>query len=195
MKKILSMIIAAAMLLTLAACGGTGTPGATVRTLCEGMKDFDYKKIAGIIEESDESAFAEIEEDSLFSALSKYLKEWASAIKYQIGKAEVSGDTATVKVDFAYTDASDVMTLAVVNYVRQGLSMAVSGASEDEMIALLVSCFESAAQTVSPGTAEKSVTLTLVKKDASWKIKDAPDEIADTLTSNMISAVQNAFTN
>ena len=57
MKKILSMIIAAAMLLTLAACGGTGTPRATVRTLCEGMKDFDYKKIAGTIEESDESAF------------------------------------------------------------------------------------------------------------------------------------------
>ncbi len=195
MKKILSMIIAAAMLLMLAACGGTGTPRATVRTLCEGMKDFDYKKIAGIIEEGDESAFAEIEEDSLFSALSKYLKEWASAMKYKIGKAEVSGDTATVKVDFTYTDASDVMTLAVVNYVRQGLSMAVSGASEDEMIALLVSCFESAAQTVSPGTAEKSVTLTLVKKDASWKIKDAPDEIADILTSNMISAVQNAFTN
>ncbi len=195
MKKILSMIIAAAMLLMLAACGGTGTPRATVRTLCEGMKDFDYKKIAGIIEEGDESAFAEIEEDSLFSALSKYLKEWASAMKYKIGKAEVSGDTATVKVDFTYTDASDIMTLAVVNYVRQGLSLAVGGASEDEMTALLVSCFESAAQTVSPGTAEKSVTLTLVKKDASWKIKDAPDEIADILTSNMISAVQNAFTN
>ena len=195
MKKILSMIIAAAMLLTIAACGGTGTPRATVRTLCEGMKDFDYKKIAGLIEEGDESAFAEIEEDSLFSALSKYLKEWASAMKYKIGKAEVDGDTATVKVDFTYTDASDIMTIAIVNYVRQGLAMAVSGASEDEMTALLVSCFESAAQAASPGTAEKSVMLTLVKKDASWKIKDAPHEIADILTSNMISAVQNAFTN
>ena len=193
MKKIISIVITITMVVMLTACGGTNSPEATVKTFCEGMKKFDSKKISSTVAGSNEDAFAKIDENSTLKSLMKQLKEWASKMKYTIGKAEIDGDTAKVKVDFQYTDASAVMTVAMADYMSKALAMALSGASEDSVKTLLVSCLESAAKTTDTSIAEETVTLKLIKQDSSWKITDVPEELINVFTANIVGAITKAF--
>ena len=53
--------------------------------------------------------------------------ETASGITYKIGDTNINGDSATVKVDFKYGDASDIMTSALGGLMKKALELVKQG--------------------------------------------------------------------
>ena len=190
--RCLAVILALVMLAaSLAACGaGKGSPSSTVKTLFEGIKKFDEEKIKScLLDPGDSDGLKDLESNETLKSLMKYMKEWASKLKYGVEDEKVEGDSASVTVKCEYTDASSVMTAAISNYMKKGAALALSGATEEKLASLFGECFEEASKNAAVDKAESTVTLDLVRSGSDWKIKDLPGEVADIMTSRAISAM------
>ncbi len=192
MKKILALVLAAALVLGLAACGGKAPgPEGTVDTFCGAMKAFDLEKMRECVI-SDEDIMAEIEgeEDEMTALFMDRMKEWAGKMTYQAEEPELDGDSATVKVKFTYTDASPVFGEVLKEYFMQALAMAFSGASEEEMGQLFEKILTEQLEKTAVSTAEETVNFACTKAEDGWKINEVPDEAVNVLTSNIKKAFE-----
>lgn len=192
MKKILCLILVFVLLFSLASCGSG--PSATVKKLCEGLRSYDFDKIEECVETVHEgSNLRSLESDPTTSKLMEYFKKWASGITYKIGDTNINGDSATVKVDFKYGDASDIMTSALGGLMKKALELAMKGEtpSEDDVINMLLECIDEAEKTTKLGEKEATVTFELVKQGSDWKVTGPNQELLPIFTSHALDAMRN----
>ena len=195
MKKVLCVIIALVLILSLAACGGfkKGTPEATVDTLMSAIKVLDVEKIQSVMANSVDPS--EIGLDSVPEALMKQVKAWLSKMTYKIGTSTVNGESAEVPVDIKYIDASPVIKAALTEYMTQAVSMALSGkeVTEEAMAQLLSDIIEDKVKTEKTETAEASINIKLTKTGDDWKVSDISEEIVNVILSNMLKSIEEVF--
>lgn len=143
----------------------------------------------------DDSFSEETEGDALNSEqFLEYLKQNASQMTYVIGTASVDGDHATVPVTFTYVDASGVMEETLADYIAQAISLAFSGASDEEIEALMVDIFADKSASVETGTETVDVVFPCEKVDGTWKISkmdsETEDALVQILTCNIIAVFE-----
>lgn len=94
MKKFLSVFLAALMLLSLCACG-TQKAEKTMRTFCDGMKEYDFEKMQACLVPSAGSIQAKIGEmeggEEAAALLYAKMKEWAAKMTYEIVSVNEEG--------------------------------------------------------------------------------------------------------
>ncbi len=195
MKKLLAVILALTLALSFAACGGAGknTPEGVISGFCECLKTLDVKKMQTYLKDPAEES--ELGLNEVPKEFMDILKTWAKDLKYKVGKAETNGDNAKVKVDFTYTDATDIFKAALSSYISKAMAEALSGneVSEERMTELLIECIKEAQKTTKAKTADLSMDFTLEKVDGNWKISSFADELADMILSNMLEAFGGLF--
>ncbi len=194
MKKLISIILALALVLALAGCGGGGngeTPEGTVKTFCEGLKAYDFKKVAGTIKGGDpgdlDDAGANMPEGFM-----KYLKDWAGKLKYKIGEVKADGNTATVTLTLTYTDASELMAAAVKDTLQEAIKAAMSGdVSQEKMMSIMMECIDKAVKEHKTAEGTLTATFKLEKTADGWKITDIPPSVATAATFNIMGVFNN----
>ena len=193
MKKLLCVMIAALMVLSLAACGGSSakasTPEKTVGELMEAIKTLDTEKIASISASGTIkiSGFEEIPDSTL-----EVLKSWASKLSYSIENVETNEISSTVKVAIKHADSTPVIKLAIDDYIQKVVSMTLSGEAydQDKLVSMLYESIDEMAAKTETDTAETEAEVGLVLKDGTWMIDTLSSEFTDVATSNMITAAQ-----
>ncbi len=204
LKKFLAIIIVLALGLGLAACGGGKTaasskpqPEDAVIRLCEAIKSFDPEAVDACVEGDNGAAQTVAELGNIEAGLLAVMKKGASALSYDVGKATVSGDTATVPVRIEYTDASHSVSAVMDAYVEaiwdilessEDLSDATKKISDD----LFDQAIDERWDTVKNDRKTFDINLQLHQKDEDWLLNDLPPELVLALTSNVGGAI-NAY--
>ena len=194
MKKSISIILALALVLALAGCGGGGnseTPEGTVKTFCEGLKAYDFKKVAGTIKGGDPGDLDDAGAN-MPDGFMKYLKDWAGKLKYKIGEVKADGNTATVTLTLTYTDASELMAAAVKDTLQEAIKAAMSGdVSQEKMMSIMMECIDKAVKEHKTAEGTLTATLELEKTADGWKITDIPPSVATAATFNIMGVFNN----
>ena len=192
MKRILALLLAAALIFGLAACKSGPKPEDTVKKFFDAMKAYDFEAMQACVDgEFDPEEMISTEEDDP-TGLFEYLKGNAANITYKTGTVEITDKTAKVPVTVEYTDATDVISQTFADYFTALFSMLFSNSSEEEVEKALTDALQKAIAEKETGIATKEMTLDMVLAGEEWKLAEMPkDEIADILTSNMISALEN----
>ena len=126
MKKVISLMLALVLALSLTACGGKAGPEGVVGQFCKGLQELDEKAIAQCFENGDDLELSDLEDvdsdDAVTQKIMDFMKSCAGRLKYQVGEATVDGDTATVPVEFTYVNAGSLMKEILTEYIsRHGL--------------------------------------------------------------------------
>ena len=194
MKKLLSIVLALALVLGLASCGGP-KPEDTVKTFCESMKNYDEAGMKACLadQEDADSLDKDISDVSLGEdALSEKMKENALEISYKIGKSSVSGDTASVPVEFEFNDISDVMTDVMTDIFAKMFELMFSDDpnAEDEFNAYSEQVVSEKFAAAEFSKATTTVNFSMKKVGEEWKVADLDEEIVNVLTGNMLKAFE-----
>lgn len=193
-KKLLAIMLIAAMLFVLAGCAEKAKAEDTVKEFCEAMKAFDLEKISSLVSDRkafDESEYADMLGDGAneVAFLLDYLKENAAKMEYEIVNAREDGEKGIVSARFQYVDASDVVSNALTDYISKAIGLVFSGASEEELKEGLEDSFKESIKTTDAGEVEAEVEFSLTKTDGKWMIDKAPVETASVMLSNIDKAM------
>ena len=93
MKKVISLMLALVLALSLTACGGKAGPEGVVGQFCKGLQELDEKAIAQCFENGDDLDLSELEDvdsdDAVAQKIMDFMKSCAGRLKYQVGEATV----------------------------------------------------------------------------------------------------------
>ena len=111
MKKFLSVVCMAAMLIIMAVCAARSTPEDTVSAFCTAAKSYDFKTMRHCMDDSG-MYLPDVEElksiNGAVQQVLEFMQEHAETIVFEIATAEIDGEEATICVDFTYTDCAPV---------------------------------------------------------------------------------------
>ena len=186
MKKLLCVLLVAALALSLASCGGS-KPEDAVKGFLECVKKWDFEGANEYVysgDDADLSAF----DDEQYAYLTQIYKEQAAKIEYELGEAQIDGDAATVPVSVTYTDGSEFMSTVFQDVIQQALVLGDSfEGSFDELMEDAVNANK---ELLEGKTASSELVFELIKDDGKWKISNADSEaLANIITANMMTAL------
>lgn len=207
MKKLCALALALLLTMSLAACGGgnESKPETVVTEFCEALKALDGEKanacLAAPLPEGSFSDEAALPEDiPNAQAIVDQVYSWAAQMTYTLGEVTVDGETATVPVHITYVNAADVFTQALSEYFLQALSLALTGADEEQLTQLMMDLLKEKMETVSTSTGEADLTFTCRRIDGQWKIAALSDDQLDVLArliscgiSDLAAQLEDAF--
>lgn len=191
MKKLSMVLLAAALCLTLFACGSGPSPSDVVSTYLDAVKAQDSEAIAGVYAgEASDVAFNSIGEDE--NAFSKELQDNMMskflAFDYTVGNEKAEDDKATVDVTVTAYNMGDIFQDAVGEYMNRALPLIFSDVTDEDMNALLEEVMTEKLEGAEKNY-EKTVTVSLTKTDKGWVIDEFEDitGLPDALTGGMAS--------
>ena len=201
MKKVISLMLALVLALSLTACGGKAGPEGVVGQFCKGLQELDEKAIAQCFENGDDLELSDLEDvdsdDAVAQKIMDFMKSCAGQLKYQVGEATVDGDTATVPVEFTYVNAGSLMTEILTEYISQAWSLALSGADDEKLAAAFEEVFDEKTTGADFPTLTATLTIPCVQTSDGWKISSSADnseelsaQLLDILTSNIYGALE-----
>lgn len=88
MKKVISLMLALVLALSLTACGGKAGPEGVVDQFCKGLQELDEKAIAQCFENGDDLELSDLEDVDSDDAVTQKIMDF---MKSCAGAAEVSG--------------------------------------------------------------------------------------------------------
>lgn len=196
MKRITALLCALLLVLSLTACGRTGTPEKTVKTFFEAMKQMDFDGMNACATDdaqvewnpSESGVFPEETEQQLLDVF----KKLASKIEYELGDATVNDAAATVPAKVTFVDAAplvrDVMTDVMANMV-----MSLLGEESDaDVYTQLIEGLSAKVDDAALATQTVELQMALTETDKGWKLSAWSDELAKVLSSNMSDAFADA---
>ena len=94
MKKVISLMLALVLALSLTACGGKASgPEGVVGQFCKGLQELDEKAIAQCFENGDDLELSDLEDvdsdEAVTQKIMDFMKSCAGRLKYQVGEATV----------------------------------------------------------------------------------------------------------
>lgn len=182
MKKILSLILAICLSLSVIGCSSSDKPESAVTDYFKAIKEGNSENLQAAVQYTDDfkpnnDIFAEETFKDVF-------KENGKIIKYKINGSTVNNDEATVKVNCTYGDASEVMGTAMKAYIQKALSAAFSEdkPSDAEMKKILTDEIQAAIKSNPLKEVTKDIEVKCKKTDGEWKV------VADENSVNLITA-------
>ena len=182
MKKVISLMLALVLALSLTACGGKAGPEGVVGQFCKGLQELDEEAIAQCFENGDDLELSDLEDVDSDDAVTQ---------------KTVDGDTATVPVEFTYVNAGSLMTEILTEYISQAWSLALSGADDEKLAAAFEEVFDEKTTGADFPTLTATLTIPCVQTSDGWKISSSADssedlsaQLLDILTSNIYGALE-----
>lgn len=189
MKKILSFILIAAMIITMTACGSKGeTPEQAVKGALDAIKKADKAQASKYI---DYDTLMQSGEENNDAESEEMVKLIFTNLSYNIISSSVNEDKATVKVEITNTDVSKVFE----EFMPEMVTLAFSGLNEEQMNVKSMEIFKELIGREGNQTVTDTIDIALEKKDNTWKV-NLDDDAIDAILGGMLStatAMSDAF--
>lgn len=196
MKRTIALLCALALVVfTLTACGsGYSSPQKTAQTFFAAVQSLDLDAINdcgenGALVEWDLIQQTESGDEAQLLA---FLRELAAKISYRITDMTVDGDTAAVQAAVDYADASMLVKSTMTDVMADMLMALLSDDGEADAHTRFFAKLRENLKAETPGTQTVDVTLSMVKTDDGWRIRELPDAMLTVLTGNTTEMLQEA---
>ena len=182
MKYLKRTLLIALSLLLLTSCGAP-KPSSVVDAKMKELKSHFAEVLSG-------------EGSDLVGADRELYDEIVNAMKgfdYEIQEETVNGENAEVKVKITTYALGTSFANAFTEYFNQAFALALGGASEEQLQALLFQIWtQKIRDEVAKGKNYSTVVkLALTKKDGNWVfVEDKPQELINALTGNLLSIIE-----
>lgn len=208
MKKKLVIFIAVLVLaLTLTGCGTT-PPKTVADNFLQAVKNKDKEALSKSyvydsfdiktgIETNDSVQDTDFDNSTIGKAIEKDFLPKTLEFEYTIDNEKIDGDKATVDVHFKTYQLGSAFTEFTNEFYSQALKLAFSNPSEEQIDALAANLITSKANNLTEKTYEKTVPLTLVKKDGQWVVDDINGEnnkdVLNAMSGGLFDAIANVI--
>lgn len=180
-KKIVTLLMLLIFTWTFVGCGPK--PDATVTNFFTSIKQGDLQKAATFMK-SDANSKNELKFDD--ASQEKVIKSLFAKVDYQMGKAVVNGNTATVDVKVTSVDITKVYAKMIQDLLGKYMSQAMSGEKVDEQ-KQNAEIMDYLVNAINDANAEKlnsDVQVKLVKDKSGWLI-DPSEDLFNAITGNL----------
>lgn len=174
-KKIIAIIMSLILVIGLCSCGGP-TPTETVDSFLTAVQSSDAETIKTVYsgesfdfskEISDyDSDVEEVEKIATEVLIPKILD-----FDYELSNEKIEGDKATVDVTLTTYNLGNALTSFMSEYFSQALTLAFSGASDEQLEKVATTIFKSKVEDMEKNCTN-TVTVSLTKKDNTWVIDE-----------------------
>ncbi len=191
MKKKLSLLLVLVLCFTLFSCVKQPTPTDVANSYLSAIKSNDTEQLtklyAGDISTVSFQAACDDMSDSFSKELAKNVTTKFTSFEYKISNEIIKDDKATVDVTIKTYNLGDAFKSAISEYITEGISLAISGTSEEEINKLLE---DKLSKKINEATFdyESTVPLSLTKTKEGWIIDEYNDdsEFLNALTGGII---------
>lgn len=183
------------------------SPEAVTRAFLDGIKSddqemikaayegdgFDIKEIAFVNDEnfdtSDDyiSDLVSLREESLYPRLIDF--------DYTITNVSTDAEETTVSIDLTGYNIGAMYGQAVSDYYSEGISLALSGATDEQLQSLLIGHLRSNLESLTSKEYKNSCDIQLVKDGATWRVKtiNRDDDVTNILTCGLRNAIDDIY--
>ena len=171
-KGLVAVIITS---LILAGACGDNSPKTAVKTFCKSVKSYDFESINKCVD--GDCGF-----ERTSGIFYDYAKDCVEKLKYQITDCKIKEESAIVKAELTYLDASGVMSRALNECILQ-----ITLSKGTDMGKLLKESLQKAVQYLNPEEKTAECEFCLIKKDGKWILTDIPEEFISVITAGFDS--------
>lgn len=211
MKRLLAITVSLVMVLSLTACGGP-SPTDVADTFLTAIKEQNAESIAecyvndefDLFEEASNAADGEVSDedkeeeadDALTKVYDENLVPKMLEFEYELSNEKIDEDKATVDVAVTTYQLGSAFTSFFGEYLSQAFALAFSDTSDEQMSALAANILTSKLDGLTEKTYQKTVTLSLIKKDDKWVVDkvDGNKDVLNALSGGIVDAVSNMST-
>ena len=196
-KKLLSLLLIAALVLSFTACD-TPSPTEVTTSFLQAIKEQNTEAVASVYADSNFS-IAEVlgEEADLESEdeISKYFTDEVFPklleFDYEVLEEKIDGEKATVDVKITTYTLGDAFTAFFGDYLTQAFALAFGDASDEAMESLAISLLKEKIGAMEK-TYSETVTIALSQKDGAWVIDELDDDspFVNAVLGGMIKSVE-----
>ncbi len=180
MKKILSVLLCLALIISTVGCGGGEKPEQAVSNLLDAIKVADKEAAEKYI--NYDELMDKDEDESLSKDDEEIYKLLCQDLTYEIKSSEVNGDTAKVEADITNVDMKPILGELFTSLIP----LAFSGLDEEQIDEKTKEILKDLMSREDNETVTNTVTIDLSKKDNTWKI-DESNELANAILGDLIS--------
>lgn len=204
--KVISLVVIAVLsslcLVGLSGCAGP-SPTEVTQQFLDGIKNNDTESIQEVYggdtstmlsawqedttSKEDSTAVSSQEMQDLYqNTLMPKLREF----DYEVSNEQINGDTATVDVTITTYAVGDAFSSFLSDYMNQAVTLAFSGASEDDLTVLAESILDSKINSMEKSYTD-TVTISLTKSDNTWKVDTLQEdgEVEDALLGGLLTII------
>ncbi|MBQ6389607.1 MAG: hypothetical protein IJH90_08330 [Mogibacterium sp.] len=209
MKKILTLVLLTAMLISLCACGAKAPeqpepaePSATADIFFTALKTQDDETMATVYAGGKLDLLATaaqmdnldkvIEDTGLSAVYEEEMKPKLLDFDYELSNEQIDGDKATVDVKIRTYGMGEAFTETFNDFIAQAfIMMALTNATEEEIAAKAAEALTAKLTQLNTKNYEKTATLSMTKVEDQWIVDElkSDDAIVDVLTGGLVSAV------
>lgn len=183
-KKLLAVILSAALVLSLAACGPKIDPPETVvNNALTAFKASDFETAAKYFNEDPKTAINDAENEEDTALADEFTATILGSLEWEIVSSEENGDTAAVKTKIKSVD----MSLVISDYISQAFAYIFSDLSEEELDSKYSEILLNSIKNHTDDLKETEVDIKLNKADGGWII-NMDDELVDAILGGMLTA-------
>lgn len=190
LKKISVFVLAMTLAFSLSACGSP-SPSDCADSFLSAVKTQDKEKLAEVYA-GESFDIIEDQEADMPASVQKLLISKLFDFDYEISDEKIDGENATVQVTLKTYHLGDSISAFLSEYISQGLALSLSGASEEKLNDLAETLFTEQLEKQKEKNFEKTVTLSLTKKDDAWQVNQIEEgsEFFDAITGGVISSIE-----
>ena len=163
------------------------TPTKTAEEFLQAIKDQDAETLSELYESDKIDIFEDTDEntDGLSDSIKEELIVKLLNFDYEITDEKVDGNKATVSVNISTYDFKNLFAEFIRDYISEGLSQALDGASKEELEKLAEEVFSKKLDKLTDKSVTTTVELKLVKKGNKWIVKNVDDSFINALTGGL----------
>lgn len=198
MKRLISLVLACMLFFSMTACSRKVSPEMVVQEFASSLQAGDIEKAKSYLEtDLDlESAISETDTGTSegFDAeteerMEEFLREQLMTLTYEISEPSEQEDSILFLVTFDHADITSVFSDLIGNLLGDMFSMALSGASEEDMTARVAEILEETLADAEVGRAQTVVDMYCVETDDGIKIRlddEGEADLMNVLSGNLL---------
>lgn len=198
MKRLISLVLACMLFFSMTACSREVSPEMVVQEFASSLQAGDIEKAKSYLETNLdlESAISETDtgmsegfDAEMEACMDEFLREQLMTLTYEISEPSEQEDSILFLVTFDHADITSVFSDLIGNLFGDMFSMALSGASEEDMTARVAEILEETLADAEVGRAQTVVDMYCVETDDGIKIRlddEGKADLMNVLSGNLL---------
>lgn len=198
MKRLISLVLACMLFFSMTACSREVSPETVVQEFASSLQAGDIEKAKSYLETNLdlESAISETDtgmsegfDAEMEACMDEFLREQLMTLTYEISESSEQEDSILFLVTFDHADITSVFSDLIGNLFGDMFSMALSGASEEDMTARVAEILEETLADAEVGRAQTVVDMYCVETDDGIKIRlddEGKADLMNVLSGNLL---------
>ena len=190
MKKIISMVLALVVLVTVSGCSIGDSPDTVVGVYCKAIRRCDLEELRKHFADDEETVGVDTENKVSIEFMEKFTEfsqKQSKNMHYKIGKSHIDGDRATVPVTFTYADSKDVTVEVLQEVITYLITSAFTGVdSETQQEYFTDTLFDALMSAKLKDKTTTKITFECVKNNGKWELAQLSDDVAFSVINVML---------